>query len=71
MFELTAITSDKIKKIRDLTVSIQTFDENNKPLGYGTGFVISENGLIATCFHVVKTHLQRQLNFQILRLDIK
>ena len=63
MFELTAITSDKIKKIRDLTVSIQTFDENNKPLGYGTGFVISENGLIATCFHVVENSSSATVKF--------
>ena len=46
--------SEKIKKIRSLTVSIRTFDKKDKPLGYGTGFVISKEGRIATCYHVLE-----------------
>ena len=41
--------SDRIKQIKKSTVRILV---NGKPLG--SGFVISENGLIATCFHLVQ-----------------
>ena len=51
---LLALDSEKIKKIRSLTVSIRTFDKKDKPLGYGTGFVISKEGRIATCYHVLE-----------------
>jgi len=51
---LPALDSKKIKKTRSLTVSIRTFDKKDKPLGYGTGFVISEEGLVATCYHVLE-----------------
>ena len=41
------------KKIRPSIVVVTQEGREGKTVGTGTGFVISENGLIATCAHVI------------------
>ncbi|MFN8357522.1 MAG: trypsin-like peptidase domain-containing protein [Spirosomataceae bacterium] len=46
--------SDLVAKADPAVVLINSYDENNKPFSLGSGFVISEDGLIVTNYHVIK-----------------
>jgi len=41
-------------------VLIETYGEDGKVSGYGTGFIVSANGRILTCFHVI-AHTKRAM----------
>jgi hypothetical protein len=44
-----------VKKWNESTLLIKSIDKNGNMLGQGSGFVISENGAIATNYHVVES----------------
>jgi S1-C subfamily serine protease len=43
------------KKVRPSVFQIKLLEENDEVVGTGTGFSISQDGLVATCQHVVKS----------------
>ena len=45
--------TELVNEIRPAIVTIQTYDQNKKPLGQGTGFFININTLI-TNYHVLR-----------------
>jgi S1-C subfamily serine protease len=44
-----------VKKWNESILLVKSIDKNGNLLGQGSGFVISENGVIATNYHVVKS----------------
>jgi S1-C subfamily serine protease len=44
-----------VKKWNESILLVKSIDKNGNILGQGSGFVISENGVIATNYHVVKS----------------
>lgn len=51
-----ALTAPQIvKKWNESILLVKSIDKNGNLLGQGSGFVISENGVIATNYHVVKS----------------
>jgi S1-C subfamily serine protease/peroxiredoxin len=53
-----------IAKVGDGVVLITVLDHSGTPKGLGTGFVIDENGSIATCFHVVRNAARAVVQFR-------
>jgi len=53
-----------IAKIGDGVVLITVLDRTGHPVGLGTGFVIDDTGLVATCFHVVRNAAGAQVQFR-------
>ncbi len=49
-------TSTPAKKIIPATVLIKTYDSNGNGLEQESGFFISENGDIITCYHVMECY---------------
>ena len=45
---------DLIEQASDSVVLIRIFDKSGKEFGFGSGFVIDQSGLVATCLHVVR-----------------
>ena len=43
-----------VKKVKPCVVLIETFDKDNKPLGQGSGFFVSNKGHIVTNHHVIE-----------------
>lgn len=46
--------SDKVQKAKEASVLILSYDKDHQFLGHGSGFFISQDGELATCYHVVK-----------------
>ncbi len=53
-----------IAKVGDGVVLITVLDRAGNPRGLGTGFVIDENGSIATCYHVVRNAARARVQFR-------
>ncbi len=45
---------DLIEQASESVVLIRIFDKSGKEFGFGSGFVIDQSGLVATCLHVVR-----------------
>jgi hypothetical protein len=46
--------SSLAKKVMSGVVLIQTYDSNGNELGQGSGFIISKDGDVVTCYHVMR-----------------
>jgi len=46
--------SSLVKQVMPGVVLIQTYDSNGNELGQGSGFIISKDGGIVTCYHVMR-----------------
>jgi hypothetical protein len=46
--------SSLVKQVMTGVVLIQTYDSNGNELGQGSGFVISKDGDVVTCYHVMR-----------------
>jgi serine protease Do len=46
--------SSLVKQVMPGVVLIQTYDSNGNELGQGSGFVISKEGEVVTCYHVMR-----------------
>lgn len=53
-----------IAKNSSSVVLISTFDGNGRPLGFGSGFVVRENGVIATNYHVIDGAASATVKFE-------
>jgi S1-C subfamily serine protease/peroxiredoxin len=63
--DLSALPLEElIARVGDGVVLIKVLDQAGKPTGLGSGFVIDERGLVATCFHVIRHARQVQVQFR-------
>ena len=46
--------SSLVKQVMPGVVLIQTYDSNGNELGQGSGFIISKDGDVVTCYHVMR-----------------
>ena len=56
---INASVPDTVLKQKDAVVTIIIY-ENDKPLVYGSGFIIDSNGIVATNYHVVSLLFEKQ-----------
>ncbi len=54
-------TSAIVRLAGQATVEIETFDDRGEPLGYGSGFIIRDDGVIVTSAHVIETASQAKV----------
>ena len=43
-----------VKRARSAVVSIEVFDDEDNPVGAGSGFFVSDDGLLVTNYHVIE-----------------
>lgn len=46
--------AELVRTVKPAVVYIATFDSNGQQMGFGSGFVVDENGVIVTNLHVIK-----------------
>jgi S1-C subfamily serine protease len=52
--QTNVLSAKEVARQKDAVAYIKTFDEDGKPIGYGSGFNIDSAGIIVTNFHVIK-----------------
>ncbi|WP_206678768.1 trypsin-like peptidase domain-containing protein [Alienimonas chondri] len=55
---------DLIEKVSPGVVRLTLFDESDREVGLGSGFVVDESGLVATNFHVVSAGVRAVAHFR-------
>lgn len=58
-------TEEKIEKKKRAVIVITTYDNNDRPLEYGSGFFINSKGGFITNHHVLKSFLDNKDNYKI------
>ncbi len=59
--------SKVVKEVQPSVALIETFDDKGKKMGSGSGFVVSEDGMIATNYHVIEGAKEIKVSFPALK----